>query len=159
MMQITSILNRSTSATGPAVTGIMSCKFKGVVVYVSVPTVKLKFVPIITWRRKKPFSGSMHNLWKHYILVLTITVDFRPAPWCLWRRGTDNLQGTSTWLSPSVSLTYIVYTNLPFQNQHWWYCKVLHQPVLVSHSEITSGLLHPKHNTEHNVIITSSSVH
>ena len=61
-MQIITILNRSTSATGPAVTGIMSCKFKGVVVYVSVPTVKLKFVPIITWRRKKPFSGSMHNL-------------------------------------------------------------------------------------------------
>ena len=59
-MQIITILKRSTSATGPAVTGIMSCKFKGVVAYVSVPTVKLKFVPI--WKRKKPFSGSMHNL-------------------------------------------------------------------------------------------------
>ena len=48
MVQITSILNRSTNATGPTVTGIMSCKGKPVVVYVSVPTVKLKFVPIIT---------------------------------------------------------------------------------------------------------------
>ena len=49
MMQITSILNSSTSATGPTITGIMSCKFKPPVgVYVSVPTVKFKFVPINT---------------------------------------------------------------------------------------------------------------
>ena len=78
-MQIITILNRSTSATGPAVTGIMSCKFKGVVVYVSVPTVKLKFVPIITWRRKKPFSGGIHNLVKAP-LALTITVASDPPP-------------------------------------------------------------------------------
>ena len=49
MMHITNILSRSTSATGPTVTGIMSCKLKPPVdVYVSVPTVKFKFVPIKT---------------------------------------------------------------------------------------------------------------
>ena len=77
-MQIITILKRSTSATGPAVTGIMSCKFKGVVVYVSVPTVKLKFVPIITWRRKKPFMADAQPV--KALLALTITVASDPPP-------------------------------------------------------------------------------
>ena len=63
MMHIINILSRSTSATGPTITGTMSCKFKlPVDVYVSVPAVKFNLVPIITYTRKKPFSGSMHNL-------------------------------------------------------------------------------------------------
>ena len=62
MMQITNIL-RSTSTTEPTITGIMSCKFKPAVdVYVSVPAVKFNLVPIITYSRKKPSSGSVHNL-------------------------------------------------------------------------------------------------
>ena len=71
-MQIITILNRRTNATGPAITGIRSCKFKGVVVYVSVPAVKVKFVPIITWKRKKPFMADAQPV--KTLLALTITV-------------------------------------------------------------------------------------
>ena len=49
MTQITNILSRSTSTTGPTITGIMTCKPKPAVdVYVSVPAVKFNLVPIIT---------------------------------------------------------------------------------------------------------------
>ena len=79
MMQITSTLNKSTNATGPTVTGIMSCKFKPVVVYVSVPAVKVKFVPIITWRRKKPFMADAQPVKALLALTITVASDMPPG--------------------------------------------------------------------------------
>ena len=48
------------------------------VVYVSVPAVKVKFVPIITWRRKKPFMADVQTV--KALLALTITVASDPPP-------------------------------------------------------------------------------
>ena len=51
MMQINRKLMRSTSTTGPTIAGMMTTRFSGSAAawYVSVPTVKFRFVPIITW--------------------------------------------------------------------------------------------------------------
>ena len=72
MIQINSKLIRSTSTTGPTITGMMRARFSGsvvAVVYVSVPTVKFKFVPIITWRNEKTFNQSpdVHTASRQYM--------------------------------------------------------------------------------------------
>ena len=54
-MQINRKPMRSTSTTGPTMTGMMRARFSGcgAAWYISVPAVKFKVVPIITWRNEK----------------------------------------------------------------------------------------------------------
>ena len=116
-MQITRILNKSTTATEPTITGIMSCKFKPPDVYVSVPAVKVKFVPIITQWRKKPFMADAQPV--KTLLVLTITVASDTPPGAC-EGGVQRIykeQALDCHLQCGLTDIH-VYTNLPLQNRH-----------------------------------------
>jgi len=86
MMQINRKLMRSTSTTGPTITGMMRARFNGCGAswYVSVPTVKFQFVPKNTWRNEKTVQLSLDESTAcKTVLVLTVTAasDTPPGGW------------------------------------------------------------------------------
>ena len=86
MMQINRKLMRSTSTTGPTIAGMMTTRFSGSAAawYVSVPAVKYKFVPIITWRNERMvlLSPDESTACKTvHVLTVTAASDTLPGGW------------------------------------------------------------------------------
>jgi len=86
MMQINRKLMRSTSTTGPTITGMMRARFSGcgAAWYVSVPAVKFTFVPINTWRNEKMVQVSPDESTAcktAHVLTITAASDTPPGGW------------------------------------------------------------------------------
>ena len=115
MMQINRKLMRSTSTTGPTIAGMMRARFNGSATawYVSVPTVKFKFVPINTWRNEKMvwLSPDKSTACKTvHVLTVTAASDTPPGGWVGGEQTIYKEQVFQCQSQNNKTLTHIAWT-------------------------------------------------